>query len=278
MSSSILRYITLLLLCLSAEVIAQCEGQMKLTPAARTNSSPLEQNVLVPFKLEIDERLQACAHTIYLYSKNGSLEAKGTNKNRSFIVLSKNQEPLTMKRGYFEIPTNGKRYTNLWLSSKSKYVPAGHYNGQVDAKINKLHNDINTLDFKFAIEPKASISFSAGRNTKLSGSGNYVIADLGELKTNNKHSVRLNINANSNVKIDVNSEYGYLKHQNEPNAYINYTMKLNQRLVSHNKSKWLDIGKVKRKTEIPLEIKIGDIGLARAGTYTDVIHVTLNAY
>ncbi|MGR5236907.1 hypothetical protein [Vibrio alfacsensis] len=278
MSNSMLRYIPLILFFASADAIALCEGRMKLTPAMQTTSSPLEQNVLIPFKLELDERLQACAHTIYLYSKNGELGLKGKHTNYSFILLSKSREPLSMQGNYFEIPTSGKRYTDLWLSSRATYVPAGYYQGEVEAKINRLRNEINIIDFKFAIEPKASISFSAGRNTKLSGSGNFVIADLGELKTNNKHTVKLKIKANSSVKVDVSSEYGHLQHQNEPDAYIDYTMSLNHRAVTRRNSMLLDIGKVTRRTEIPLEIKIGDTGLARAGKYADIVHVTVNAY
>lgn len=274
---------SLLLTCLSANTLAECDGNIRLVPTSTTIESYDSNEIWIPIKLEIDEQLQSCADTVYLSSSNsGPILVENKGRKLRLDIFSKNKKQLLSISNHYILKLSKKEATQFWLrshqSNKNRTIRSGIYNGQIDVKVNSHRAVAKHPQLTFKINPKASIRILKGKNVQLSGVGNYVVADLGELKTNSKHSLRFLVSSNANVKVAVSSQYGYLRHQQRGDKKISYSLKLNGHQLPRSNSGELDFGEIRKTKNIPLDVTLGNTDYAIAGTYQETLSVTVNAY
>lgn len=275
--------VSTLLISFSPSILAECDGNIRLVPTSTTIESFDSNEIWIPIKLEVDEQLQSCADTVYLSSSNsGPILVKNRGRILRLDVLSKNKKQLPTISNHYKLKLSKNKATQFWLrsqqSSNKNMIRSGIYNGQLDVKINSHTAAAKHPPLTFKINPKASIRILGGKNVALSGLGNYVVADLGELKTNSKHSLRFQVSSNANVRVAVSSQYGYLRHQQRLNEKISYSIKLDGRQLPRSNSGELDFGEIRQTKNIPLDLTIGNTDYAVAGAYQDTLSVTVNAY
>ncbi|MEZ9676572.1 hypothetical protein FCV82_07870 [Vibrio breoganii] len=275
--------LTAMLLLVSCNVFAECTGNMRLSVIGNPTDILSDNSVWIPVQLDVDEEIQSCGRFIYLSStKSGRLLAYNKGQEHSLEVRQNNKGISPKELGQYRLKLSDRRSTSFWLKMRRKeqlsFAKQGQYAGEIGVRVNSPNATLNPLDYDFFINPKASLSISQGKNVKLSGTGNFVVADLGELKTNNEHQLIVKVYSNAKVSLALKSKYGHLQHKRMKDQSVRYSVKLDGHSMPSNNSGLIRVGQINKTKDIPLTIKLGDTRFAAAGTYDEVLSVTIDAY
>lgn len=270
-------------LLVSCNVFAECMGNMRLSVIGNPTDILSNNSVWIPVQLDVDEEIQSCGRFIYLSStKSGRLLAYNKGQEHSLEVRQNNKGISPKELGQYRLKLSDRRSTSFWLKMRKKeqlsFAKQGQYLGEIGVRVNSPNSTLNPLDYAFSINPKASLSIGQGKNVKLSGTGNFVVADLGELKTNNEHQLMVKVYSNAKVSLAIKSKYGHLQHKRMKDQNVRYSVKLDGHSMPSNNSGLIRVGQINKTKDIPLTIKLGDTHFAAAGTYDEVLSVTIDAY
>lgn len=172
------------------------------------------------------------------------------------------------------------------LADQNAKYPSGTYTDSIPVRLysglpfnDAVLEDSRTMSISLVIPPEIALSL-VDVGSPFDPSDTYQVMDFGELSTGESLEADLKVLSNSGYRVYMESENkGNLKNTVE-NSNIKYDLYLNNKKKNLNKKKKVAEGN--NSTPVSgdnyrIEVRIGNVSGAKAGTYTDNITITAEA-
>ena len=278
----------LLLLFMSSQASANwwnCNGSLLLFSDENEVIETYENKVraYLPLRVKVSNSLLNCGDQIIVESVDDwQLRFYGPNLRKNGKLLDSQFNRITRRNGYY-LADLDERETQFWVRLQHySFFPAGSYVSRVRVMILSegyvVREEI--IDMEYYSEPKISIELDSNSQGKVSGSGGDYHIDLGELQTGQQFNWGIKVLSNSAYDIVVDSEFNGLRHESNPNVFIDYSISFDNVKISSSEQlvRRYDYLNGVKNTWFGFAVELGSVELMPAGYYQDNLSLTVYPY
>lgn len=247
-------------------------------------------SVWLPAVLSRAEELQSCTSVAVIGPGNG-LEWYLIDRGRRLPVepFDPRRRPLqpSIDGTGWKLPLSSSRSQEVfWLRLRGAGVTTpGMYLGSIQAELRNSESSESELiasqTLEYWVQSSVAIQLDLASGSGLSGGSSLYRMDLGELVTGLTRQFDILITANNDIRLSIESEnQGKLRHERILEHGIPYQLTLNriQQPLDRPTSQAFRAPEGSSQWRLPVEIRILEVGDARAGDYSDILTVTANTY
>ncbi|CAM2901525.1 hypothetical protein [Vibrio mytili] len=281
-TSTKLVLVTAALLSTPAWSKSECRGNWSIDVDRSNTQYKSDLSAYIPVYLQMSSDVQQCRFPVsfvYVNNKQKS-HLRAFNHQLNLTVLDRNFHQLNYRQNKgFQLNLERGAVTKFWLKvNQAKMASSGLYNGILELSM-RLGDDEQSKKAKVQLDVPAFVAFrSSGNNPMLKSKGHSSYRfSLGNLQSNKTYRADFDLLSNSNVRLVIKQKYGELRLHSEQKIAIPYKLDFNHKPVNTKSTfQFENSGNIK-KWGIPMEVSLGNIDFARAGSYRDTITVEVKA-